>query len=345
MAENNSNKKTSERKKDHVDLAISGKVGYQKTTGLEEFHFLHNALPEVNVDEIDPSGYLLGHKFRIPLFISSMTGGFTKGGSVNGIIAKVCEEYNLPFGVGSQRVALEEKSTRESFEIVRERAPTAFICANIGGCQLIDEVGKDQIDEMVDMIRADAIIVHLNPLQELMQPEGDRNFSGVLTGIKYIINHTSLPVIVKETGGGISGEVAKKLQNIGVSVIDCSGAGGTSWSKVENKRNVKKHPYPEFNDWGIPTAICIQQINELPNRSEFELIASGGIRNGFDIVKALCLGSDFTAAAQPVIKSVMEQGTEGMKNLLDQLERQIITIMCLLGATTTRELAKSHLYK
>jgi len=274
-----------------------------------------------------------------------MTGGFTEGGSVNSIIAEVCEEYNLPFGVGSQRVALEEKETRRSFEIVRERAPTAFIGANIGGCQLINDVGKDQIDEMVDMIRADAIIVHLNPLQELMQPEGDRNFRGILNGIEQLINHTSLPVIVKETGAGISGQVAEKLYNVGVSVIDCSGAGGTSWSKVENKRSAEQDPHPDFDDWGLPTAKCIVQINQLQSRPEFELIASGGIRDGFDIVKALCLGSDLTAVAQPVIKSIMEKGAEGMKTLLDQLNRQIITIMCLLGVTTTRELSNSYLYK
>ena len=345
MAETNRHKKTSERKKDHVELAVSGEVDYHKTTGFEVYHFVHNALPEINLEDVDPSGYLLGRKFKMPLFISSMTGGFRKGGSVNSIIAEVCEEYNLPFGVGSQRVALEEKETRRSFEIVRERAPTAFISANIGGCQLIDEVGKDEIECMVEMIRADAVTVHLNPLQELMQPEGDRNFCGVTKAIEDLNNNTSLPVIVKETGAGISGDVAHRLQQAGVSIIDCSGAGGTSWGKVENTRNEDRNPHPGFNDWGIPTIQCIEQINELHSRKEFELIASGGIRDGFDMVKALCLGSDFTATAQPVIKSIMDNGAEGMINLLNKLESEVVTIMCLLGVSSIDGLSKSHLYK
>ena len=332
-----------DRKKDHVELTTSGEVNYKIPAGFDQFYFTHNALPEINVGDISTEVNLLGRTFSFPLFISSMTGGYTDAGAVNAIIAEFCEDYNLPFGVGSQRVMLEEPETSSSFSIVREKAPNAFIASNIGGAQLVDGLSKEKLRLLVDSIEADAIIVHLNPLQELMQPEGDRNFKGIEKGIAKLCNDTSLPVIVKETGAGISAEAGERLLNAGVEVIDVAGAGGTSWAKVENERSSNQDPDHSFNDWGIPTLECVTQLADLKKEYDFELIASGGIRSSQDIAKSLCLGADFTASAQPIIKAVVEDGYDGLEQLFQKWNNQLITILTLLGAQTPSELAPKHL--
>jgi isopentenyl-diphosphate delta-isomerase len=332
-----------QRKKDHVELTTSGQVDYQQATGFEQYQFLHNALPEVNMDEISTEASLLGRTFSFPLFISSMTGGYTDAGAVNAIIAEFCEQYRLPFGVGSQRIMLENEEAVASFSVVRERAPNAFIAANIGGAQLIDGLSKKEVRLLIDAIAADAIIVHLNPLQELIQPEGDRSFKGIEEGIAHLVEESSVPVIVKETGAGISGAVAQRLLNIGVEVIDIAGAGGTSWSKVENERQSNANPQQMFNDWGIPTAECLRQVSALKQDYDFEIIASGGIRSSHDIGKALCLGSQFTAAAQPVIKAVVDNGLEGLEMLYSRWQHQLKMILLLLGCEQLSDLHTGHL--
>ncbi len=332
-----------DRKKDHVELTTSGEVNYKIPAGFDQFYFTHNALPEINVDDISTEVNLLGRTFSFPLFISSMTGGYTDAGAVNAIIAEFCEDYNLPFGVGSQRVMLEEPETSSSFSIVREKAPNAFIASNIGGAQLVGGLSKEKLRLLVDYIEADAIIVHLNPLQELMQPEGDRNFKGIEKGIAKLCKDTSLPVIVKETGAGISAEVGERLLNAGVEVIDVAGAGGTSWAKVENERSSNQAPDHSFNDWGIPTLECLTQLADLKKEHEFELIASGGIRSSQDIAKSICLGANFAASAQPIIKAVVEDGYDGLEQLFQKWNNQLITILTLLGAQTPSELAPKHL--
>ncbi|AXJ00855.1 isopentenyl-diphosphate delta-isomerase [Cyclonatronum proteinivorum] len=329
------------RKKDHVSLCVSGNVNYEKTTGFEQYDFLHNALPEIALDDIDVSAELLGRRFSFPLFISSMTGGYSGAVAVNEIIAEFCESRNLPFGVGSQRAMLERPEERASFRIAREKAPTAFIAANIGGCQLPQLTGDD-IQCMLDVIEANALIIHLNPLQELMQPEGDRDFSHVLENIERLCRQLEVPVMVKETGAGISGLVAAKLYKAGAAVVDVAGAGGTSWSRVENAR--ASDPNSLFDDWGIPTVVCLEQISALkvPGR---QLIASGGIKNSLDIAKALCLGADFAAAAQPVIKAVIQDGREGLEAWFGQLRRDFTFALCLLGVSSAEGLNKSYLIK
>ncbi|MDZ7660235.1 type 2 isopentenyl-diphosphate Delta-isomerase [Fodinibius sp.] len=332
-----------DRKKDHVDLTTSGEVDYQIPSGFEQFYFVHNALPEINVDEVSTDVSLLGRTFSFPLFISSMTGGYTDAGAVNAIIAEFCEEHNIPFGVGSQRVMLEDPETTSSFSIVREKAPNAFIASNIGGAQLVGGLSKEKLNLLIDSIEADAVIVHLNPLQELMQPEGDRNFKGIEKGIAQLCKDTSLPVIVKETGAGISAEVGKRLLDTGVKVIDVSGAGGTSWAKVENERTSNKNPDNDFNNWGMPTLECVTQLADLKEEYDFELIASGGIRSSHDIAKSFCLGADFAASAQPVIKAVVENGYDGLEQLYQKWYNQLVTILTLLGCKTPSELAPGHL--
>ncbi len=332
-----------DRKKDHIKFTVDGQAQYAKPTGFEKYNFIHNALPEVNLDDVSTKAELLGRTFSFPLFISSMTGGFTEAGQVNAIIAEFCELKNLPFGVGSQRAMLEDGSLTDTFSIVRKKAPNAFICANIGGVQLIGGLDESSVKSMIESIEADAVIVHLNPLQELMQPEGDRNFKGVLYGIEHLVSNTSIPVIVKETGAGISQSVAKKLINVGVSVIDVAGAGGTSWAKVENLRESNSEPDFDFDEWGISTTDCLIGVSGLTEDQEFEIISSGGIRSAFDIGKSICLGADFTASAQPFIKAISEKGIEGVSTLFYKWEKDLKIILTLLGCQSVSELNRSHL--
>jgi isopentenyl-diphosphate delta-isomerase len=332
-----------QRKKDHVELSVSGDVQYAKNTGFESFDFAHTALPEVNFDDVSTEAILLGRSFSFPLFISSMTGGYTEAGAVNAIIAEFCEEYNLPFGVGSQRIMLEDPEAVSSFSIVRQMAPSAFIASNIGGAQLIGGVPGEKLNLLIDSIEADAVIVHLNPLQELVQPEGDRNFKGIERGIAQLAADSPVPVIVKETGAGISGSIAERLLHLGVAVIDTAGAGGTSWARVENRRTDKQKPEDLFDDWGIPTVECLKQVAGLKQTYRFELIASGGLRTSLDMVKALCLGANFTAVAQPVIKAVVDGGSEGLRILVDRWKQQVKIAMTLLGCQSIDELNANHL--
>ncbi|WP_138429659.1 type 2 isopentenyl-diphosphate Delta-isomerase [Fodinibius saliphilus] len=332
-----------QRKKDHVSLTTSGEVDYETETGFQQYRFIHNALPEVNVKDISTESDFLGRTFSFPLFISSMTGGYTDAGAVNAIIARFCEDYNLPFGVGSQRIMLEDKEAVSSFSVVREKAPNAFIASNIGGAQLVEGLAKDDMNLLIDSIEADAVIVHLNPLQELMQPEGDRRFKGIESGIDELCSESPVPVIVKETGAGISANVAKRLLDSGVQVIDVAGAGGTSWAKVENERATNKTPDNDFNDWGLPTLECIKQVNALRSDYKFDLIASGGIRSSHDIAKTLCLGANFSASAQPVIKAVINDGYEGLEVLYRSWRKQLITILVLLGCEHVNELNRNHI--
>lgn len=334
-----------QRKKDHVDLTVKGEVNYAQSTGFENYHFIHNALPEINAESVSTECKLLGRTFDFPLFISSMTGGYTDAGAVNAVIAEFCETQNLPFGVGSQRVMLEKPEETESFAIVRKKAPTAFIAANIGGAQIAGGLAKDKIQRLVESIEANAIIVHLNPLQELMQPEGDRNFKGIEEGIGLLVEESPVPVIVKETGAGISGEVAGRLLKKKVSVIDLAGAGGTSWAKVENHRKAEEEMEPVFDDWGMPTVQCLREVYSLQKAYNFEIIASGGIQNSFDIIKALCLGADFTASAQPVIKAVVNDGLEGLNTLYQQWQKRTYFILALLGCQNLKELGPHLLRK
>lgn len=332
-----------QRKKDHVSLTTSGQVDYQRSAGFEGYQFIHNALPEVNAGEVSTEAKFLDRTFSFPLFISSMTGGYTDAGAVNAIIAEFCEAYNLPFGVGSQRIMLEDPDAISSFEVVREKAPNAFIASNIGGAQLSGGLSKGNLQLMTESIEADAIIVHLNSLQELMQPEGDRDFHGIEAGINQLSADTAIPVIAKETGAGISGKVAERLLNAGVDVIDVAGAGGTSWAKVENERASNQNPDDAFNDWGLPTLDCVLETHELKDAYDFELIASGGIRSSFDIAKSLCLGADFTAAAQPVIKAVAENGFDALEQQYKVWQHQLVTILTLLGCEQVEDLAADHL--
>ncbi len=329
------------RKKDHLDIITTGFAGYEKTAGFERYDFIHDALPEVDYDEISCETRFLNRWFSFPLFISSMTGGHHDATPVNAIIAAFCEQYNLPFGVGSQRIMLGDPSTRKSFSVVRDEAPSAFIASNIGGAQLADGIEKAQVDLLIESIRADAIIVHLNPLQELRQKHGDRRFSGIREGIRSLVQEVQVPVIVKETGAGLSEGVISQLIDCGVAAVDVAGAGGTSWGKVENIRNKSDNRH-FTDDWGIPTVDCILASSEAV-QSKCELIASGGIRGSEDIAKSLCMGAVIAATAQPIVKAIHNGGYDGLEALFKSWEEDFRTILCLLGCERPTDLDMIHL--
>lgn len=334
-----------ERKKDHVKLCVEEQVDYHLSTGFDQFFFRHNALPEVNLEDVSVEATLLGRTFSFPVMISSMTGGYSDAGQINAQIARFCEARNLPFGVGSQRALLDHPEERKTFSVVREEAPNAFIAANIGGAQLAGGLPEEDVSVLINSIRADAIIVHLNPLQELMQPEGDRKFSGIEDGIRKLVVDADVPVIVKETGAGISGDVARRLLEAGVSVIDLAGAGGTSWSKVENLRSDDARVNDLFNEWGLPTVYCLNEVVGLREQFQFEIIASGGIRSADHIVKAHALGADFTAVAGPVIRTLIDGGEEALHQLMDEWQAQTSKILTLLGRRSLMECSENDLIK
>ncbi|HSB47022.1 MAG TPA: type 2 isopentenyl-diphosphate Delta-isomerase [Candidatus Bilamarchaeum sp.] len=322
--------KTESRKKDHVELVISEGAQYAKTGGFEKVEFVHNALPEISLDSVDLSVKFLGKPLAHPLLITGMTGGYSDAESINKGLAAAAEKYGLAFGVGSQRAMIEKPALARTYR-VRDVAPTIPLLSNIGAFQLKKYKGE-QIDSIVQSIEADALAVHLNPLQEVIQPEGDTDFSGVLDAIARTCDELSVPVVVKETGAGISQDVAIKLKGAGVKYIDVSGAGGTSWSKVEYLRygNI-----PGFEDWGIPTVESIIQC-----RGTLPLIASGGIRSGVEGAKSIALGADICGAAYPFIKAHREKELDAFILLF---LKQLNVCAYLTGSRTHAELRQAKM--
>jgi isopentenyl-diphosphate Delta-isomerase len=323
-----------------VNISISGRADYGVSAGFDRYRFNHNALSECSLDQVDLRVHFLDNTFSSPLFISSMTGGYAEGESINAIIARFCERNQIPFGLGSMRAMLEDEQWIPSFTIARKNAPNSFIAANIGGVQLKEGLSRTFIDKLVDVIQANALIVHLNPLQELMQPEGDRNFEGIKEALTSLISMSPVPVIVKETGAGISGLVARELyHDCGVRVIDVAGAGGTSWARVENLRRTDEAVESDaqlFNDWGIPTVDCLTDI-KAQHLPDLFLISSGGIRNAHDIIKSFCMGAHMSAMAAEVIKTIHSGGEEGLQLWYDRIQRHLKMTLCLLGVNSLNE--------
>lgn len=313
---------TSHRKDDHLAINLSKDVSSGASTGLESFSFLHQALPEINLSEVDLSLSLFGKRLRAPILISSMTGGSPKAARYNQLLAAAAQEFGLAMGVGSQRAALENAELAASYD-VRAYAPEALLFANLGAVQLNKGYGIEECKRAVNMIRADALILHLNPLQEALQPEGDTDFRGLLRRIEAVCEELPVPVIVKEVGWGINASLAKQLFESGVSAIDVAGAGGTSWSQVEMYR--QSDPWrvslaADFRSWGIPTARCLQDIKaELPQALVF---ASGGLQNGLDIAKTLALGATLGGMAGPVLRAA-DAGYTRLRELIKTLVAEI----------------------
>jgi isopentenyl-diphosphate delta-isomerase len=339
--------KTRKRKADHIRIATTYNVQARKnTTGFEDIYLVHKALPEIDRDKIDLTTEVFNHKFLAPIIVSALTGGTDEAKKINAAIATVVEELGIGMGVGSQRAALEDKRLEKTFAVVRKKAPTAFLVANLGGVQLVKGYGVKEVRRAIEMINADAVAIHLNPLQEAVQPEGETSFQGVLEKIGEIAREIDKPVIVKETGAGIAAEDAKRLETIGVSGIDVGGAGGTSFAAVEfyrakSERNIYHQRLGDvFWDWGIPTAISLIEVVQTV---KIPVIASGGIRSGLDVAKALALGASLTSLAQPILQAAVEGGTKKTREVLTMLIEELKNAMFLVGAENLHQLRKTPL--
>ena len=348
---------TSSRKQQHVAIALSKDVSFRtKTAGFERWEFSHNALPELNFTDVDPSATFLKKKLNLPLIVSSMTGGYRDAKRINRLLAQVCELKGLAMGVGSQRQAMEEATYHQTFSIVRKVAPNIPILGNIGGAEVAKLNDLSNIRRLADIIRADAFAVHLNPLQEFLQPEGNPEFRGVLKGIAKLVNGLGIPVIVKEIGAGISMSVAKRLIDVGVRFIDVAGAGGTSWAGVEiirrkERRKDRKARSPEvdtfpvtFWDWGISTVDALRQVCSLKTEHpSLTVIASGGIAGGLDIAKSIAFGADVAAAARPLLKALDRGGIDGLLATIEAWEMELKGAMFLTGSRTISDLQQQQL--
>ncbi|MCW6035269.1 type 2 isopentenyl-diphosphate Delta-isomerase [Spirulina subsalsa FACHB-351] len=332
---------TQTRKADHLRICLEEDVQFNRqTNGLERYQFSHCCLPELDYEEIDLTTQFLGRAVGMPVLISSMTGGTDQAKLINQRLAVVAQQYGLAMGVGSQRVAVEKPEVAHTFA-VRSFAPDILLFANLGAVQLNYTYGVEECLKVVDILEANALILHLNPLQECIQPRGDRHFKGLLDKIEKICSKLPVPVIAKEVGNGISPVMATRLVNAGVRVIDVAGAGGTSWARVESERAenwLQRRLGETFADWGLPTADCVVSIRSLfPN---LPLIASGGLRNGLDVAKTLALGANLAGLALPFLKAASES-PEALEEWVQLLQAELKTVLFCTGNSTIEALQQS----
>lgn len=335
---------TTKRKKEHIQICLKKNIEFDRSNGFENYEFPHNAITEVKINEIDLTTKFFTKKIEYPFLISCMTGGTAEAEKINEKLAIVASELNIPIGVGSQRQALEDKNYHSTYKVVRTNAKNVPVLGNIGAAQVANS--KKIIDEikfLVDLIEAEAMVIHLNPLQELFQPNGDTNFKGLLKNIEKLTSNLKIPFIAKEVGSGISKDVAKKLLNVGVKGIDVAGAGGTSWAKVEMLRNNQHDDF--FANWGLPTSYCLRTVSKLKSNHKFILISSGGINNSVDIAKSFALGADLAASARIILKQLFNSDIEGVINFIDNLFDDVKKIMYLTGCKTIKDLQKIKLIK
>lgn len=324
---------TIERKRSHITTTLRRDVGAHVTTGFDDVFLLHKALPEIDREEVDFSTELFGHKLSAPIMIESMTGGTPTAAKINATLGKIAEELRIPMGVGSQRAAIDDPKLAYTFQAARDNAPSAPIFANIGCPQIVREDGIDRAKAAVQMIKADGLFVHLNALQESVQFEGQTRFKGALSRIRELVSRLSVPVLVKETGAGISRETAVSIEQAGVKGINVAGLGGTSWAAVEyhrareKKRSREAHLGMSFWDWGIPTAVSVVEV---ARSTRVKVIASGGVRNGLHAAKAIALGAHYAGLALPVLKFVSKSHRAAKEELLAIME-ELRTAMFLTG--------------
>lgn len=323
----------SDRKLEHLLICKNYDVNYKKTTGFEDIELIHRALGDINKDEIDISTDVFGKKLESPLFITAITGGHPSAKAINKELAIVAESKKIGLGLGSQRAAIKNPDLIDTYTVVRDYAPNALLLGNIGAPQI--ELAGDA----VDMLDADILAIHLNLLQESIQPEGDIDATGYIDSISEIVKSIKVPVMVKETGTGIAFEEAIALENAGVSFIDVEGAGGTSWAAVETYREDDKYLGELFWDWGIPTAVSTAEV---VNSVNIPVISSGGIRSGLDAAKAIALGADAVGMALPALQSAYK-GQEELVKLVDRFNESLKIAMFLVGAHNLEELKNSNL--
>ncbi|MGZ4929670.1 MAG: type 2 isopentenyl-diphosphate Delta-isomerase [Halobacteriota archaeon] len=326
------------RKIEHLTLCTVEDVESGKA-GFDDIHLVHNALPEVSKSTLDTTATFLGNRFSSPVFIAGMTGGHPETTRVNAALAEAAEQLRIGIGVGSQRAAIENPKLVESFSVVRERAPNAFVVANIGALQ-IKEYELEVVDRLIEMVDANALAIHLNFLQEAIQPEGNTNAEGCLEAIESVSKSIRIPIIAKETGAGISREVAERLKKAGISAIDVGGAGGTSWAKVEAYRACND-PMLErlgtlYESWGTPTVVSLLEASVLP------LIATGGVRNGLQAAKSMALGASLCGVGLPLLKSALNGSSHVIKEISAIVE-ELKVAMFLTGCKTLGDLTSTPL--
>jgi len=334
--------KTSTRKADHIRINLDEDVRSGLTTGLEHYRFTHQALPELNLEDINTNIDVFNRRLNAPILISSMTGGTEQAGMINRILAEAAQETGIAMGLGSLRAAIEDPDLQSTFQ-VRQSAPDVLLFANLGAVQLNYGYGYKECQLAVEMINADALILHLNPLQEAVQPEGDGNYAGLLAKIEEVCENLTVPVIVKEVGWGFSEKTASQLAAAGVSAIDVAGAGGTSWTQVEMHRTSDPNQArlaAAFIDWGIPTAQAI--VNVRTGAPGMTIFASGGVRDGIDIAKCIALGASLGGMAGPFLKAANLSLDETV-DTIRLIQRQIQVAMFASGAANINQLKKTPL--
>jgi isopentenyl-diphosphate delta-isomerase len=334
------------RKADHIRINLEEDVAFkQLTTGFERYFFLHQALPQLDLNDIDTAVNLFGKRLQTPLLISSMTGGTLRAQEINLKLAEGAQQAGIAMGLGSQRAAIEDPSLVPTYQ-VRSVAPDIPLLANLGAVQLNYKYGLDECRRAVEMIEADALILHFNALQEAVQPEGDGNFSNLLHAVEHVCRNLEVPVIAKEVGWGFSRQMASKLADAGISAIDVAGAGGTSWSQVEMHRApTARHARVAgaFIDWGIPTAVSIQLCRR--GAPQLPIIASGGIKNGIDVAKSIALGASAAGLAGDFLRAADEFGAQGVVELAAAITDELRVAMFCSGARDIDSLAGARLYR
>jgi isopentenyl-diphosphate delta-isomerase len=326
------------RKTDHIRINLEENVQFPTlTTGFEKYRLVHQALPELDLNEIDTTIQLFGKRLQTPLLISSMTGGTDAAGAINCSLAAAAQERKVALGLGSLRTGLEQPETLGTFR-VRDVAPDVLLFANLGAVQLNYGYDTDHCRRAVELVQADALILHLNPLQEALQADGDWNWYGLLGRIERVCHDLGVPVVVKEVGWGISGKTAQWLADAGVSGIDVAGAGGTSWSEVEYHRATTdrlRQLAKAFADWGIPTADAL--VMARLGAPSLPVIASGGLRTGIEAAKALAMGAVAVGVASPFLKAAATS-TEAVIAAIDQFTSELRVAMFCAGAANVAEL-------
>jgi isopentenyl-diphosphate delta-isomerase len=327
----------SERKLEHISLCTGSDVEARRSTLLEEVHLLHDALPELSLDEVDPSLQLFGRTLHSPVLISGMTGGAGPAREINRALAAAAQKHGLGLGVGSQRAMLRDSDAAASYE-VRDVAPDVLLLANLGAVQARD-LDADRVARLAERIGADAICLHLNPAQELVQDEGDRDFRGCLEAIARLVRELPLPVVVKETGCGLSPGALARLRAAGIRWVDVAGAGGTTWTGVEALRGSARQRAlgAELREWGIPTAASVVYAR----RAGLSAIASGGVRGALDAVRALALGASAVGMALPFLRAWADGGVSAISDAGARLAEGIRSAMLLAGARRVADLARA----
>lgn len=328
-----------DRKAEHIRLALDRRMQVPAHF-FDRYRFHHEALPEMDIADIDLETTFLGRRLSAPILISCMTGGTDEAAKINRNLALAAEATAVALGIGSQRKAIEDPTLVSTFQ-VREFAPSVPILANLGAVQLNYGFSLDDCLAAVEMIDADALVLHLNPLQEAIQPEGQCNFGGLLDKIERIVGKIPVPVIAKEVGSGIAPSTARSLQQIGVQIVDCAGVGGTSWARIEAARADDHEIGEVFADWGLPTPSNVRALSEIEG---LQVIASGGVRNGLDVAKSIALGADLAGMAQPFLKGAV-RSSDAVVDRVERTSRELRIAMFCTGARTLHDLSQVQLVR